>query len=104
MGLKLPCDIDIIIKESLRKLSNADEFLDRMLTRVSKLVKMETAVKNNIYSIRKFKIQVENLQQSNNINNICVNNSLKDLLLLLYPLYSYCRIHGSAWACTQIGY
>lgn len=79
MGPKLTGDIKVGIKEAIRELINDDEFLDRMLTKVNeKLVVLEAAVNNNIDAIRKLEIQVENLQQSDKVNNICVYNLPED--------------------------
>lgn len=75
MGPKINSDIRSAMKEAIRDLINDEEFLDKLLSRISeKLDLIQTDVRKNTDKIKQLEIRVENMQQNEKVNNICVYN------------------------------
>lgn len=63
------------MKEALRNLVNNEKFLNKLLSKVNeKLEGIKTNVRVNSQKIEQLKRQIENMQQIEKVNNICVYN------------------------------
>lgn len=79
MPPRVPSETKTAIKESIKELFNDDEFLDRMLSRITvKIEALETNVISNTNLIKQLEGRIENMKQADKLNNVCFYNIQED--------------------------